>query len=63
MYHQPHFSARPIPVLVPIGLSVLFVPLGIFAAATSKGEGLAAIRALGAMIVGLPLRPSYVDLP
>ncbi|GAB2780814.1 ABC transporter permease [Amycolatopsis magusensis] len=61
------FPARLIPALVPIGLltglSGLVVTLVILAVATNKVEGVAAIRALGIVIAGLPLLPSFMDSP
>ncbi|MFC4083911.1 ABC transporter permease [Amycolatopsis samaneae] len=59
------FPARLLPALIPIGLltgcSAVVIALVILAVAKNKVEGLAAIRALGIVVAGLPLLPSFVD--
>nr|WP_042186734.1 ABC transporter permease [Kibdelosporangium sp. MJ126-NF4]CEL17507.1 D-alanyl-D-alanine carboxypeptidase [Kibdelosporangium sp. MJ126-NF4]CTQ91266.1 D-alanyl-D-alanine carboxypeptidase (EC 3.4.16.4) [Kibdelosporangium sp. MJ126-NF4] len=51
--------------LVPIGaltgLSAVVIALTILAAAKNKVEGVAAIRALGIVVAGLPLLPAFID--
>jgi fluoroquinolone transport system permease protein len=57
--------ARLVPALVPIGvltgLSALVIALAILAVAKNKVEGIAAIRALGILVAGLPLLPAFID--
>jgi fluoroquinolone transport system permease protein len=57
--------ARLIPALIPIGLltglSALVITLAILAVAKNKVEGIAAIRALGIIVAGLPLLPTFID--
>ncbi|MFE0020830.1 ABC transporter permease [Amycolatopsis sp. NPDC059021] len=59
------YPARLLPALIPIGLltgcSAVVVALVILAMAKNKVEGLAAIRALGILVAGLPLLPSFMD--
>lgn len=58
---------RLVPALVPIGLltglSAVVIALTILAVAKNKVEGLAAIRALGIVVAGLPLLPAFIDSP
>ncbi|SMD25472.1 ABC transporter permease [Kibdelosporangium aridum] len=57
--------ARLIPALIPIGvltgLSALVITLAILAVTKNKVEGIAAIRALGIVVAGLPLLPAFID--
>ena len=57
--------ARLVPALIPIGLltgqSALVIALVILAVAKNKVEGIAAIRALGIVVAGLPLLPAFID--
>jgi fluoroquinolone transport system permease protein len=57
--------ARLVLALVPIslltGLSALVIALAILAVAKNKVEGIAAIRALGIVVAGLPLLPAFID--
>ncbi|CAM3824565.1 ABC transporter permease [Kibdelosporangium persicum] len=59
------FPARHLPALIPIGLltglSALVIALAILAVAKNKVEGIAAIRALGIVVAGLPLLPAFID--
>ncbi|ASO21636.1 fluoroquinolone transport system permease protein [Actinoalloteichus hoggarensis] len=61
------FRLSLLPTLIPIGvltgLSALAIALTILAMAKNKVEGLAAIRALGIVVAGLPLLPSFIDSP
>ncbi|RZQ61468.1 ABC transporter permease [Amycolatopsis suaedae] len=54
-----------VPALIPIGLltglSALVIALAILAVAKNKVEGIAAIRALGIIVAGLPLLPAFID--
>jgi len=56
---------RLVPALVPIGLltglSALVIALAILAIAKNKVEGIAAVRALGIIVAGLPLLPAFID--
>jgi fluoroquinolone transport system permease protein len=57
--------AKLVPALIPIGLltglSALVIALTILAVAKNKVEGIAAIRALGIVVAGLPLLPAFID--
>ncbi|WP_020673916.1 ABC transporter permease [Amycolatopsis nigrescens] len=57
--------ARLVPALIPIGvltgLSALVIALAILAVAKNKVEGIAAIRAMGIVVAGLPLLPAFID--
>lgn len=59
------FPAHLFPSLIPIalltGLSAVVITLVILAVAKNKVEGLAAIRALGIVVAGLPLLPAFID--
>jgi fluoroquinolone transport system permease protein len=50
-----------IPIGVLTGLSALVIALTILALAKNKVEGIAAIRALGIVVAGLPLLPAFID--
>jgi fluoroquinolone transport system permease protein len=56
---------RLVPALIPIGvltgLSALVIALAILAVAKNKVEGIAALRALGIVVAGLPLLPAFID--
>jgi fluoroquinolone transport system permease protein len=57
--------ADQIPGLIPIGLltglSALVIALAVLAVAKNKVESIAAIRALGIVVAGLPLLPAFID--
>ncbi|APU15358.1 MULTISPECIES: ABC transporter permease [Actinoalloteichus] len=59
------FSFSLLPTLIPIGvltgLSALVIALAILSTARNKVEGLAAMRALGIVVAGLPLLPPFLD--
>jgi fluoroquinolone transport system permease protein len=50
-----------LPIGLLTGLSAVVIALAILAVAKNKVEGIAAIRALGILVAGLPLLPGFID--